>query len=224
MYAPLPASASALWPWGYLCTAYITLLLTLYPSARGEERKALKADELAWVVPAFAVCVLCLSCASLFRLMQKVASFQTYLMYAVALGTAPAGRAPTMAAYRESRNAVAIVSAFSPQPCAQERSVFNRAACEHRNRVFRRGKDNHANYARLHGYPLLSTHNCASPAVEQALGLVHPAAWTKVFLLQMCIRRHPHISWFMWIDVRLAPVERSHSLLAHCSVALAHQV
>ena len=99
--------------------------------------------------------------------------------------------------------------------------MFNRAACEHRNRVFRRGKDNHANYARLHGYPLLSTHDCASPAAEQALGLVHPAAWTKVFLLQMCIRRHPHISWFMWIDVRLAPVERSHSLLAHCSVALA---
>ena len=109
-----------------------------------------------------------------------------------------------MAAFGESRNAVAIVSAFSPQPCAKERSVFNRAACMHRNRVFQRGKDNHANYARLHGYPLLSTHDCASPAAEQALGLVHPAAWTKVFLLQMCIRRHPHISWFMWIDVCLA--------------------
>ena len=114
-----------------------------------------------------------------------------------------------MTALGESRNAVAIVSAFSPQPCAKERSVFNRAACMHRNRVFQRGKDNHANYAQLHGYPLLSTHNCASPAAEQALGLVHPAAWTKVFLLQMCIRRHPHISWFMWIDVRLSPVHHT---------------
>ena len=119
----------------------------------------------------------------------------------------------------ESRNTVAIVSAFSPQPCARERSVFNRAACMHRNRVFQRGKDNHANYARLHSYPLLSTHDCASPAAEQALGLVHPAAWTKVFLLQMCIRRHPHISWFMWIDVCLASWN-AHSLLARCSIAL----
>ena len=111
---------------------------------------------------------------------------------------------------------VAIVSYSSPQPCHLERSAHNVAACELRNSVFRRGEHNHANYARLHGYPVFSTRDCVSPAMEQALALVHPASWRKVFLLQMCIKRHPQ-TWFLWVDVR-----RPRACLRARSLSLRH--
>ena len=64
---------------GVICVRLIIRVITSLAPRPGEERKALQADELAWGVPAFAICVLCLSCARLFRLMQKV-GLQNYLM------------------------------------------------------------------------------------------------------------------------------------------------
>ena len=61
---------------------------------------------------------------------------------------------------------------------------------------------NHRAYAKAHGYHHLSVDNVTSPMLRQALAMVHPASWVKLFLVADFLRnpRLASIALYAYLD------------------------